>query len=184
MNNYLQEKQESFNSTIDFFKKEIANLRTGRANPNVLEAVLAESYGVKTPLNALASITVPDGHSILLSPWDKSVLKEIEKAVVEADLGFGVVNEGDKIRLTVPKMTEENRLDIVKKINEKQEHSRIALRKIRDEVKNAIEQAEKDKEISEDDKFRFIKDLDVEVTKQNDSLKSIRDKKETEIMTI
>jgi ribosome recycling factor len=184
MNKYIEEKQGSFNSTIDFFKKEISSLRTGRANPSVLDSVLVDSYGVKSPLNAVSSITVPDGHSIVLSPWDKSVLKEIEKAVVEADLGFGVVNEGDKVRLSVPKMTEENRLDIVKKLNERQELSRIAIRKIRDEIKSEIEQAEKDKEINEDDKFRFIKDLDIEVAKQNEILKSIRDKKEADIMTI
>ncbi len=184
MNQYIEEKQNNFAQAVEFFKKEIANLRTGRANPNALEGIQADSYGVKSPLNAMASITVPDGQSILLSPWDKNVIKDIEKAVVDADLGFGVVNEGDKVRLTVPKMTEENRLDIVKKLNEKQEQARISLRKIRDEVKSAIEQAEKDKEISEDEKFRFIKELDDETARQNDSLKEIRDKKEGEIMTI
>ena len=113
MNKYIEEKQDNFASVIEFFKKEISNLRTGRANPNILEGVQADNYGTKAPLNAMASITVPDGQSILLAPWDKNVIKEIEKAVVDADLGFGVVNEGDKIRLTIPKMTEENRLDIV-----------------------------------------------------------------------
>ncbi len=184
MNEYLVEKQSNFDQTIDFFKKDIMNLRTGRANPNVLDSVQAENYGAKTQLSAMASITVPDGQSILLAPWDKSVIKEIEKAIVEAGLGFGVVNEGDKIRLTVPKMTEENRIEIVKKLNEKQEHARVSLRKVRDEVKSAIEQAEKDKEVTEDDKFMFIKELDEEVTKQNNDLKEIRDKKEEEIMTI
>lgn len=184
MNEYIGAKQDNFNQVVDFFKKDIATLRTGRANPNVLDGVLAESYGVKTQLNAMASITVPDGQSILLTPWDKSVLKEIEKAVVEAGLGFGIVNEGDKIRLTVPKMTEENRVELVKKINEKQEHARVSFRKIRDEVKSAIEQAEKDKEVTEDDKFLFIKELDDEVTRQNGILKEIRDKKEAEVMTI
>ncbi len=184
MNKYIEGKQNNFTQAVDFFKKEIVNLRTGRANPNVLEGVQAESYGVKTPLNAMASITVPDGQSIVLTPWDKNVLKDIEKAVVDADLGFGVVNEGEKIRLTVPKMTEENRLDIVKKLNERQENARVSLRKIRDDIKSSIEQAEKDKEISEDDKFRFIKELDDEIAKQNDILKGVRDKKEEEIMTI
>ncbi len=184
MNKYIEAKQSEFNSAIDFFKKDIVNLRTGRANPNILENVQAENYGTKVPLNAVASITVPDGQSIVLAPWDKNILKEIEKSIVEADLGLGVVNEGDKIRLTVPKMTEENRLEIVKKLNEKQEQARIALRKIRDDVKVLIEQAEKNKEINEDDKFRFLKELDNEVAKHNDSLKQLRDKKEAEIMTI
>ena len=184
MNIYIEEKKGGFSQAIDFFKKEISSLRTGRANPNVLEGVQAENYGVKSPLNAMASITVPDGQSILVTPWDKNVIKEIERAVVDADLGFGVVNEGDKLRLSIPKMTEENRMAIVKKLNEKLEHARISIRKVRDEIKSAIEQAEKDKEITEDDKFMYIKELDEEVAKQNEELKQIRDKKEEEIMTI
>ncbi len=184
MNKYIEEKQKDFNLVIDFFKKEIVNLRTGRANPNILENIQAENYGVKTPLNAMASITVPDAQSILLTPWDKGIIKEIEKAVADADLGLGIVNEGDKIRLTIPKMTEENRLNIVKRLNEKQEQARISLRRVRDEIKSAIEQAKKEKELNEDDKFKYIKELDDEIAKQNNILKEIRDKKEEEIMTI
>ncbi|PLX27435.1 ribosome recycling factor [Candidatus Parcubacteria bacterium] len=184
MNQYIEAQKDEFSSALEFFKKEISNLRTGRANPNILEGVQAESYGVKTPLNGLASITVPDGQSILVAPWDKNIIKEIEKAIADADLGFSIVNEGEKIRLTVPKMTEENRLAIVKKLNEKNEETRIKFRKIRDEIKTAIEKAEKDKEITEDDKFLFIKELDEEVVKQNSALKDLRDKKESDIMTI
>jgi ribosome recycling factor len=184
MNKYIQAKRDEFVNALEFFKKDLSNLRTGRANPSILDSVMPENYGVRSPLNAMASITVPDGHSILLTPWNKSLTKEIEKAIVEADLGLGVVNEGDKIRLTVPKMTEENRVALVKKLNERQESARISIRRIREDIKTAIEQAEKDKEISEDDKFRFIRELDEEVSKQNEAVKAVRDKKETEIMTI
>jgi ribosome recycling factor len=184
MNQYIQAQQEEFVKAINFFKKEIARLRTGRANPNVLDGIQVEAYGTKTPLNGLATINVPDGQSILVSPWDKNVLKEIERAIVGANLGLGVINEGDKIRLTVPKMTEENRKELVKKLNEYKEASRITIRQIRDEIKESIEQAEKTKEIPEDDKFRFIKELDEEVSKKNTELGEIRDKKEEEIMTI
>jgi len=184
MNQYLQAKQSEFIKTIEFFKKEIATLRTGRANPLVLDGIAAEAYGVKTPLNSLASITVADGRSIVIAPWDKSTLKEIEKAIVEADLGFGVVNEGGQLRLTVPPMTEENRKDLVKKLNEKMEEARIAIRQTRDEVKKAIEEAEDNKQMNEDDKFRFIKELDEEVTKRNEEIKGLHDKKEAEIMTV
>lgn len=184
MNIYLESKQDEFIKAIDFFKGDIANLRTGRASPAMLDDVQAEAYGVSTPLNGLASITVPDGKSLVISPWDKNIVKDIEKAVVDADLGFSIVNEGDKLRLSIPPMTEENRRDLVKKINEKQEAARITIRKAREDIKYAIEQAEASKEISEDDKFRFIKELDEEVRKKNDELKDIRDKKEKEIMTI
>lgn len=184
MNKYIQAKQEEFNKAIDFFKKEISTLRTGSANPSILENVLVSAYGAKTPLNGVASINVPDGHSITIAPWDKSIIKDIEKAIVEADLGLGVVNEGDKVRVTVPMMTEENRRDLVKKLNERMEAARISIRQTRDEIKSGIEDAEDEKEISEDDKFRYIKELDEEVGNKNDMLKTIRDKKEGEIMTI
>ncbi|MFH1661609.1 MAG: ribosome recycling factor [Candidatus Falkowbacteria bacterium] len=182
MNTYI--KQEEFSKVIDFFKKDITSLRTGRANPSMLDSVQVEVYGTKSPLNSLATINVPEARSIIISPWDKNVLKDIEKAVIAADLGVSAVNEGDKIRLTVPQLTEENRRDLVKKLNEKHEASRISIRQVRDEIKNDIEEAEKNKEIAEDDKFKFIKELDEEVGKQNNLLKEIRDKKEEEIMKI
>ena len=184
MNKYIQAKQGEFQKVLDFFKKDISVLRTGRANPSVLDGILVEAYGAKTPLSGVGSINVSDARSMVVSPWDKSVMKDIEKAIVEAGLGFGVVNEGEKIRLTLPMMTEENRRDLVKKLNEKMEGARVNLRKVRDEIKADIENAEGDKEISEDDKFRFLKELDEEVKAKNDEVKNIRDKKEEDIMTI
>ena len=184
MNQYIEAKQGEFLKAIEFFKKEIASIRTGRANPNILDGVQVEAYGVKTLVNGVATISVPDGQSIIVAPWDKNVIKETEKAIVDADLGVGVVNEGDKIRLTMPKMTEETRKDLVHKLNEKHETVRVSIRQAREEIKNTIEQAEKDKEITEDDKFRFLKELDEEVTKHNNELKEIRDKKEEDLMTI
>lgn len=184
MNQFIQIKKDEFTKIINFFKRDIATLRTGRANPSILEGIIVEYYGIKTPLNGVAAINVADAQSLVVAPWDKNIAKEVEKAVVEANLGVGVINEGDKVRLTIPKMTEENRKELVKKLNDKIEHSRISLRKLRDEIKGSIEQAEKNKTISEDDRFRFIKELDEEVAKKNDEMKTIRDKKEQEIMTI
>ncbi|MFA5155641.1 MAG: ribosome recycling factor [Patescibacteria group bacterium] len=184
MNQYLQAKQAEFANALDFFKKEIGALRTGRANPAVLDAVQVEAYGVLNPLNAVGNIAVSDARSIVIAPWDKGVIKSIEKAVIEANLGLGVVNEGDKIRLTVPPLTEENRKDLVKKLNEKMEKTRVILRGARDNVKNAVEKSFGDKEISEDDKFRFIKELDEFSAKKNEELKDVRDRKEADIMAI
>jgi len=184
MNQYLQAKQNDFNNFLDFFRKEISALRTGRANPAVLDAIEVEAYGTMNPLNAVGNIAISDSRSILIAPWDKGVLKSIEKAIVEANLGLGVVNEGDKLRLTVPPLTEENRKELVKKLNEKMEKIRVMLRGGRDAVKNSIEKAFSDKEISEDDKFRFIKELDEFSAKKNDELKDIRDRKEKDIMEI
>ncbi len=184
MNQYLQAKQEEFTKAIDFFKKDIASLRTGRANLAILEGVQVEAYGTKNSLSSLSSLSVSDAKSLVISPWDKNIMKDVEKAIVAANLGVGVVNEGDKIRITVPAMTEENRRELVKKLNEKMEKARITIRQTRDEIKEAIAKGEEDKEISEDDKFRFMKELDEEVGKKNEELKSIRDRKEEEIMTI
>lgn len=184
MNQYIEAKQEELNKPIEHFRKDISGLRTGRANSNILSDVYVEAYGTQTPLNAVGNINVPDAESIVVAPWDKNVIKSIEKALNDADLGLGIVNEGDKIRLTVPKMTEENRKDLVRKLNEKQEEVRIAIRQIREDIKTDIEEAEKNKDITEDDKFRFLKELDEEIQGKNDEIKEIRDKKEEEIMKV
>jgi len=184
MHNYLLEKQGEFESILEFFRRDIANLRTSRANPSILDGVQIEAYGVMNPINAVANISLADSHSITLTPWDRSVIKDIEKALIEADLGLGVVNEGDKIRLSVPAMTEETRRETVKKLNEKMEKARISLRQKREEIRDAIDKAEAEKEMSEDDKFRAMKDLDELVGKKNEELKSIRDLREKDIMEI
>ncbi len=184
MNIYIQNKKENFDKILDFFKKDIINVKVGRANPSILDGILIEAYGVKNPVNTVANISIGDARSIILSPWDKNVSKSIEKAIIEANLGVGVMNEGDKIRITIPQMTQENRLESVKKLNEKQEKSKISARQLRDEIKTTIEDVFAKKEIGEDDKFRFIKELDEEIGKLNDEIKSIRDKKEAEIMEI
>lgn len=184
MNKYIEAKQGEFDKILEYFKGDISSLRTGRANPSVLEGVQVEAYGVKTPIVGVANITVADSQSMIVAPWDKGVIKDVEKAIVEADLGLGVVNDGEKIRLSVPMMTEENRKELVKKLNEKQEKSRITVRQLRDDIKDEIEKDEKDKTITEDDKFSFIKELDEKIRDFNDELKKMRDDKESDIMTI
>ncbi len=184
MNKFIQDKQEDLIKAIEHYKKDITSLRTGRANPSMLDNVSVDAYGAKSQLNGVASITVPDSKCITIAPWDKSIMKNIEKALVEANLGVSVVNEGDKIRITVPMMTEENRRELVKALNDKMEKAKVSIRQIREEIKGEIEKAEKAKEIGEDDKFRFIKELDEETAKKNEELKEIRDDKEKDIMTI
>jgi len=184
MNQYINAKEGELKGSIEFFKKDISSLRTGRANPALLDPVLVEAYGAKNPINAVASISIADGKSMVISPWDRNLLKDIEKGIVEANLGVGVVNEGGRIRVSLPAMTEENRKELVKKLNEKMEKARISVRQARDEIKGDIEDAFDAKEITEDDKFRFVKELDEEIRKYNDQVKEIRDEKEKEIMTI
>jgi len=184
MNEYLEKKQVDFSKAIDFFKSEIATIRTGRANPAMLDGVKAEAYGVLNPLNTMANITVSDARNILVTPFDKSVIKNVEKAIIDANLGVGVINDGDKVRLTIPPLTEENRIEMVKRLNEKMEKTRINLRQVRDGIKNIIEGAYDEKNISEDDKFRFMRELDEFSAKKNEELKNIRDRKEKDVMEI
>jgi len=184
MNIYIQVKQEALVKTIEFFKKEIGTLRTGRANPSMLDGLTVDVYGSKTPLNGVANITVNDAKSMSITPWDKNVIKDLEKALVEANLGVGIVNEGTRIRVSIPNMTEENRRDLVKKLNEKTEKTRINIRQIREEIKASIETAKEDASISEDDKFRFLKEMDEEIKKRNDEVEDIRKKKEEDVLTI
>lgn len=181
---YLKNKEEDFQNTIEYFRKDISSLRTGRANMSVLDNIKVEAYETLNPINALGNINLSEGKDIIIVPWDKAVLKNIEKAIIEADLGLGVVNEGDKIRLSAPPMTEENRKEVVKKLNERLERARVSLRQSRDDVKDDIVEAESEKEISEDERFRFIKELDEYVAKKNEELKSLRDSKEKDIMEI
>lgn len=184
MNPYVVAKKEEFHNALEHFKRDIGSLRTGRANTAIIEGVMVEAYGAQTPLVGVANISVADARSIIVSPWDKGVVKDVEKSIIEANLGLGVVNEGDKIRLTIPAMTEENRKELVKRLNEKTEQAKVSVRQVREAIKQSIEKAEKDKAISEDDRFRFMEELEAEVKKVNDELKTVRDKKEKDVMTI
>lgn len=184
MKNFVEDNQEEFTNVIEFFKRDIATLRTGRANPIMLDGVQVEAYGVMNSLSGVASVAVTDSRSFLITPWDKGVCKAIEKGLVEANLGLGIVNEGDKIRLSIPPLNEENRREMVKKLNERLEKARISLRQVRDSVKTQIEKANDDKEITEDEQFRAEKDLDEFIAKKNDELKDLRDKKEKDVMEI
>jgi len=184
MSNFLQDHVGEFNSVVEFFKHDISSLRTGRANPVMLDGVQVEAYGVMNPLNGVANITVSDSRSFVITPWDKGVTKAVEKGIVEANLGLGIVNEGDKIRLSIPPLTEENRKELVRKLNERLEKARISLRQVREEVKSGIEAEFEAKEITEDEKFRQEKELDEFIAKRNDELKDLRDKKEKDIMEI
>jgi ribosome recycling factor len=184
MNQYLQTYKNNLDEVINFFKKDLASIRTGRANPAMFDGVVVESYGTKVPLQQVGNIAVVDARCLLITPWDKNTLKEIEKGIVEADLGISPVNEGDKIRITIPQPTEEDRKNRVKKLYEKLETAKVKIRGVRDDIKNAIEQAEKNKDIAEDDKFRFLKEMEDEIKKYNDNLLEITENKEKEIMTI
>ncbi len=180
----LTSYKKDFDKALELLRDDLATLRVGRANPIMVENILVEAYGSKTPLKQLASIAVPEARTILIQPWDKGVAKDIEKAIVVADIGINPVNEGSQIRLSIPPLTEESRRELTRSVGEKMEKTRITVRQLRDKVKDEINQQEKVKAITEDDKYSLQKKLDEMVKDYNEKIKGIGDKKEEEIMTI
>ncbi|MFA6428380.1 MAG: ribosome recycling factor [Candidatus Buchananbacteria bacterium] len=173
-----------FEKAITHVKSDISGLRTNRANPDMVEKVVVEAYGTPTPLVQLASIAVPEARSIVIMPWDKSLLKDIEKGILAANLGLNPVNEGTQLRISMPQLTEESRKDLVKLLNQKLEQGRQVIRKLRDKIREEINATEKAKEISEDKKFELLKELDEKTQEFNEKIKKIGEEKEKEITTI
>ncbi len=181
---FITEHIPDFDRSVEMLRTDLSSLRVGRANPLMVENITVEAYGARTPLKQMASITVPEARTLLIMPWDKSVAKDIEKAIIVANIGINPVNEGSQIRLTVPQLTEESRRELVKSVGEKMEKTRIAIRQLRDTVRDEISTAEKNKDITEDDKFNLQKKLDEIVKDYNEKIKKLGDDKEAEIMTI
>ncbi len=173
-----------FQDAIDFLKLELSSLRTGRATPALVENIQVEAYGARTALVGLASISVPDSRTIVIEPWDKSILKDIEKGIQEAKTGLNPVVQGKLIRVSLPMMTEENRRQLVKAMGDKLEQTRIAVRGIREKAKSEIVETEKEGALTEDEKYRLLEQLDKVVAGWNDKIKAVGDEKEKEIMTI
>ena len=184
MEQLLQIYQPDFDKSLAVLADDLATLRVGRANPLIIENMNVEAYGVMTPLKQLASISAPESRTLLIMPWDKSIIKDIENGIIKANIGLSPVNEGSQIRLTVPALTEESRKELVKSVGEKMERTRIAIRQIRDKVKDDIIKKEKSGSLTEDDKYDLQKKVDEMVKGYNDQIKDLGDKKEKEIMTI
>ena len=184
MNPYLQTHDSEFRAALEHFKKELSHIRTGQANPELIDGVMVNAYGAMTPIKQLGSITVPEPKLIVIQPWDKSVLKDIEKGIIAAKLGFSPVNDGNVIRLPMPPMSEENRKDLVKIVKEKAEKARIGIRQLREKVKETINTAEKNKQMSEDDKFKYLKDLEKYTADQVKVIDEAAEGKSEQIMKI
>ena len=177
MEQLLATYKPDFDKSLSLLSQELATLRIGRANPIIVEHVGVEAYGVKTPLKQLASIAVPEARTLVITPWDKSIIKDIEKAIVLANIGINPVNEGSQLRLTVPALTEESRKELVRSVNEKMEKTRIAMRQLRDKVKDDITSQEKNGQLTQDDRYDLQKKLDDLVKDYNDQIKMLGEKK-------
>lgn len=165
----------------DRLQKELASVRTGRATPAILDGVMVESYGSRVPVNQVANIGVEDARSLRITPWDASMGKEIEKAIMQANLGVAVGADEKGVRVSFPELTSERRVSMVKLAKEKVEDVRQMLRAARDEVWNDIQAKEKAKEMTEDDKFRGKDDMQSRVDAANKRFDEALERKEKEI---
>ena len=175
---------QEFEAAIEHFTQELKGLRSGRASAAMVENIPVEAYGSTMELKGVASISVPDAKTIQIEAWDKGVLKDIEKALIAADLGMQPNVTGSLIRMSMPAMTEESRKRLVKQAHEIAEQTRITVRSIREKARDTIAQQEKDKTIGEDERFRLQEELDKNVKEWNAKIEEIVKQKEEEVMTI
>ncbi|MGD8191047.1 ribosome recycling factor [Brevibacillus ginsengisoli] len=150
----LKDMEERMSKTIHTLKKDLATLRTGRATPAILDKVMVDYYGSPTPISQLANINAPEPRLLLIQPWDKSALKEIDKAIQQSDIGLTPSNDGQVIRIAVPPLTEERRKDLVKVAGKDGEETKVAIRNIRRDANDDIKKLEKAGTISEDESHR------------------------------
>lgn len=180
----LNQYEEKMGKSLSVLESDFASVRAGRANPAILDKVTVEYYGVATPLTQIGNVSVPDPRSILIQPWDASIVKEVEKAILASDIGITPNNDGKSIRLNFPPLTEERRKDLVKGIKKKGEDTKVAVRSIRRDAMEAFKLDKKNGEITEDD----LKEIEKDVQKVTDKyIKYIDDavsKKEKEIMEV
>ncbi len=165
----------------EWFKKECAVLRTGRATPALVENILVESYGARTPMKNIAAIGIEDAKTIRIAPWDTSVIKDIERAIANSNLGVQPISSSDSVRLRLPDLTEERREMLVKTLYAKLEEAKISLRKERDEVWKDIQEKERSGELTEDDKYAYKEDLQKIIDSVNADLEETAEAKEEEI---
>jgi ribosome recycling factor len=169
---------------VDDFRKDMATLRTGRANISLLDSIRIDYHGTPMPVNQLGTVTTPEPTMIVVSPWDPSAVPLIDKAIRTSDLGLNPTNDGKVVRVPIPALTEDRRRDIVKQLHKILENHRTAVRNIRRDLKEAIEKLEKDKKISEDEKKRALDELEKLSHAETKKIEDLSASKEKEIMSI
>lgn len=184
MQQVLDTCESKMQKSLESLSKDFASLRTGRASASLLDKIRVDYYGAETPINQVATVSVPEARMIVIQPWDKSVLSAIEKAILKSDLGLPPNNDGKLIRLNFPPLNEERRKQLVKGAKANAEQSRVAMRNIRREAMDELKKMQKSGDISEDE----LKDAETRIQKMTDSyitqVNSLSDEKEKEIMEI
>jgi ribosome recycling factor len=169
---------------VEDFRRELAGIRTGRANVTLLDHVRVDYHGTPMPINQLGTVTVPDPMMLIISPWDPGAVPLIDKAIRTSDLGINPTNDGKIIRLPVPALTEERRKDLVKHLHKALENHRTALRNVRREFKEAIEHLEKDKKVSEDERKRSVEELEKITHSETKKMEDLSAAKEKEVLEL
>ncbi len=180
----IKSKEDGFRKALEHFRGEASKLRTGRANPTLVEDLLVDYYGTKTPLRQMASVSIPEARMIAIQPWDRGAIVAVEAAIREANLGLNPMNDGAVVRLSLPMLTEDRRKELVRALNGRAEDGRVSIRTVREEIWKEIQDEEKAGNMSEDDKFQGKDELQKEVDRWNAELEVIRKKKEEEILTV
>ncbi len=178
------EAENKMQKAIQATQAELASVRTGRANPQILDRITIDYYGAPTPLKQMANVSAPDGQTLLIQPYDKSILGEIEKAIAKSDLGLTPNNDGSNIRLSIPPLTEERRKELVKLVKKYGEEGKVAIRNIRRDATDAIKKMEKDENLPEDEVKRQLDEVQKLTDKYTGQLEKIIADKEQEILKI
>jgi ribosome recycling factor len=169
---------------VEDFRKELAGIRTGRANASLLDHVRVDYHGTPMPVNQLGTMTVPDPSMIVIAPWDPSAVPLIDKAIRTSDLGLNPTNDGKVVRVPIPALTEERRKDLVKQLHKVLENHRTAVRNVRRDVKEAIDKLEKEKKISQDEQKRALEELDKVSHAETKKIEDLSAAKEKEVMSL
>jgi ribosome recycling factor len=180
----LLEAEEKMDKAVEVAKEDFASIRTGRANPGLYNKVLVEYYGSPTPLQQLASFAIPDARTILITPFDKTALRDIERALSDSEVGANPSNDGNVIRITIPDLTQERRKEYVKIVKTKGEDAKVSIRNIRRKAKETLDRLVKDGEAGEDEGTRAEKELDALTKAHVDGIDELLKRKEAELLEV
>lgn len=180
----LLEMSEKMDKSMEAFRKDLSKVRTGRASLSLLDGVKVDSYGALSPLNQVATLTTPESRLIVIQPWDPQVLPSIEKAILKSNLGLTPASDGKIIRISIPQLTEERRIQLVKQVKKTCEEYRVNIRNSRREAIDQVKKMKKDKEISEDDLFRFQDEAQKETDQYIKMIDDALVQKEKEVMEV
>lgn len=180
----LMENEEKLEKTLNVFKEDLIQVRVGRANPRVLDKVIVDYYGTPTPVNQVGNLSVVDGTCLVVAPWDKSMLKAVEKAILQANIGLTPTNDGTVIRLVFPALTEERRKELVKQIKKMCEDAKVAARNIRRDTLDVLKKLKTNKEVTEDEYDDFSETVEESVTKTIEKIDKAAAEKEKDVMIV